>query len=181
MHFTNHYRPHYVFSVCHQSLLGSTSNGGRSLSSGSPNCPPPQPRGYHGDSSKRRNPRGYLTHKNNAKVMLRPTVSRTACLGVKKKGFYFCESCGFVDVWYPLRQRTGLPFTITAGLRQRSHSRIRASLDSWPYFTSQMGGSIISFAMSSLSVVQYDSQCYGGCIRTHLHAEIAATANWPCL
>jgi hypothetical protein len=32
-------------------------------------------------------------------------------------------------------KRTGLPFTIIAGPRQRSHSRVRVSGDSWPYFT----------------------------------------------
>jgi hypothetical protein len=31
--------------------------------------------------------------------------------------------------------RTGLPFTIAAGPRQRSHSWVRDPLDSWPYFT----------------------------------------------
>jgi hypothetical protein len=39
-----------------------------------------------------------------------------------------------------------LPFTIAAGLRQRSHSLVRVPLDPWPYFTvsdsrlSQPGG-----------------------------------------
>jgi hypothetical protein len=43
-------------------------------------------------------------------------------------------------------ERTGLPFTIAAGPRQRSHSWVRVPLDSWPYFTvsdsrlSQFGG-----------------------------------------
>jgi hypothetical protein len=32
-------------------------------------------------------------------------------------------------------ERTGLSFTIAAGPRQRSHSRVRVSLDSRPYFT----------------------------------------------
>jgi hypothetical protein len=32
-------------------------------------------------------------------------------------------------------ERKGLPFTITAGLRQRTHSWVRVARDSWPYFT----------------------------------------------
>jgi hypothetical protein len=32
-------------------------------------------------------------------------------------------------------ERMGLPFTITAGPRQRSHSWVRVPRDSWPYFT----------------------------------------------
>jgi hypothetical protein len=32
-------------------------------------------------------------------------------------------------------QRMCLSFTIPAGLRQRSHSRVRIPRDSWPYFT----------------------------------------------
>jgi hypothetical protein len=32
-------------------------------------------------------------------------------------------------------ERTGLPFTITGGPRQRSHSWVRVPRDSWPYFT----------------------------------------------
>jgi hypothetical protein len=32
-------------------------------------------------------------------------------------------------------ERTGLSFTRAAGPRQRSHSRVRVPLDSWPYFT----------------------------------------------
>jgi hypothetical protein len=32
-------------------------------------------------------------------------------------------------------ERTGLPFTVAAGPRHRSHSWIRFPRDSWPYFT----------------------------------------------
>jgi hypothetical protein len=32
-------------------------------------------------------------------------------------------------------ERKGLPFTISAGPRQRSHSRVRVPWDSRPYFT----------------------------------------------
>jgi hypothetical protein len=32
-------------------------------------------------------------------------------------------------------ERTSLPFTIAAGPRQHSHSWVRVSRDSWPYFT----------------------------------------------
>jgi hypothetical protein len=35
----------------------------------------------------------------------------------------------------PSDERTGLPFTIAASPRQRSHSWVRVPRDSWPYFT----------------------------------------------
>jgi hypothetical protein len=39
-------------------------------------------------------------------------------------------------MWVALSdKRTGLSFTIAAGLRQCSHSQVRVSRESWPYFT----------------------------------------------
>jgi hypothetical protein len=77
--------------------------------------------------------------------------------------------------------RKGLPFTIVAGPRQRSHSRVRVPRDSWPYFTvsdsrlPNLEGQVPVFisprnrvaplypqALGSLFVTSYDSLSYGG-------------------
>jgi hypothetical protein len=81
-----------------------------------------------------------------------------------------------------------LPFTIAAGARQRSHSHFRVPRDLWPYFTvsdsrlPQPGGPgpriyipqeqddpVIPQILDSHFVASYDSQGYGGGIRTFLH------------
>jgi hypothetical protein len=88
-------------------------------------------------------------------------------------------------------ERTGLSLAIAAGGRQRSHSRVRVPRDSWPYFLFQirdfpnLEGQVPVFisprnrvaqlhpqALDSLFVASYDSQVYGGAIRTRLHAGI---------
>jgi hypothetical protein len=76
------------------------------------------------------------------KVMLRPTVSRPVCLGIKH------PPGAYDHIFITVRQlrvcwcggalsdeRTDLPFTIAAGPHQRSHSRVRDPRDSQPYFT----------------------------------------------
>jgi hypothetical protein len=83
-------------------------------------------------------------------LMLRPTVSRPVgqsasrpvCLGIKHPSgaydqiFYFCQTVAGLLIRGALSdERMGLSFTIAAGLRQRSHSRIRVPWDSRPYFT----------------------------------------------
>jgi hypothetical protein len=50
--------------------------------------------------------------------------------------FYFCQTVAGLLIRGSLSdERTGLSFTIAAGLRQRSHSRVRVPWDSRPYFT----------------------------------------------
>jgi hypothetical protein len=55
---------------------------------------------------------------------------------VLRPDFYYCQTFVGLLMWGALSdERAGLPFTITAGPRQRSYSRVRVLLDSWPYFT----------------------------------------------
>jgi hypothetical protein len=84
----------------------------------------------------------------------------------------------------------GLSFTIAAGPRQRIHSQVRVPRDSWPYLTvsdsrlRQHGvqspciyeyiawnrvAQLYLQALGSIFVASYDSQGYGGGIRTRLH------------
>jgi hypothetical protein len=50
--------------------------------------------------------------------------------------FYYCQTVADLLVWDALSdQRTGLTFTIAAGPRQRSYSRVRVSWNARPYFT----------------------------------------------
>jgi hypothetical protein len=79
-----------------------------------------------------------------------------------------------------------LSFTIVAGPRHCSHSRVQVSRDTWPYFTvsnwdsPKLEGQVPAFispkeqgghpqALGSLFVASYYSQVYGGGIRTRLH------------
>jgi hypothetical protein len=96
---------------------------------------------------------GYLlptTELNSkVKVMLRPTVSRAVCFGTKHPfGAYdqilitvrpdldYCLTFAGLLIWGALSdERTGLPFAIATGPRQRSHFRVRVPYDSWRYFT----------------------------------------------
>jgi hypothetical protein len=50
--------------------------------------------------------------------------------------FYYCQTVAGLLMWAALSdERMRLSFAITAGSRQRSHSRVRVPWDSRPYFT----------------------------------------------
>jgi hypothetical protein len=104
--------------------------------------------------------------------------------------FYYCQTFGGLLMWgAPSDERMGLSFTISAGPGQRSHSRVRVTRNSSLYFTvsdwrrcqpggpgpriyihQEEGGAVIPTGTVFLFVASYDSQGYGGGIRTCLHA-----------
>jgi hypothetical protein len=50
--------------------------------------------------------------------------------------FYYCQTVAGLLMWGAVSdERTGLSFTIAAGPRQRSHSRVRVPWDSRPHFS----------------------------------------------
>jgi hypothetical protein len=104
--------------------------------------------------------------------------------------FYYCQTIAGLLMWGALSdERTGLPFTNAAGPRQRSHSWVRVGtrdhiLLSQIRDSPNLEGQVPVFisprnrvaqlyppALGSLFVASYDSQGYGGSIRTRLHAE----------
>jgi hypothetical protein len=100
-----------------------------------------------------------------------------------RQDFYYCRTFAGLLIWDALSdERTGLPFTIAAGPRQGSRTRNHILLsqirDSHnlegqvPVFISHRNRvpQLYSQALGSLIVASYDSQGYGGVIRTHFHA-----------
>jgi hypothetical protein len=83
--------------------------------------------------------------------MLRPTVCRPVCLGIKhpiwglRPDFYYCQPVAGLLMWGALSDdMTGLSFTTATGPRQRSYSRVRVQWNSLPYFT--VSDSILPFS-----------------------------------
>jgi hypothetical protein len=105
--------------------------------------------------------------------------------------FFQLNTCGhssYVIVLILSDERMGLSFTVAAGPRQRTHSQVRVTRDSWPHFTvsfrdsPNLEGQVPVFmcprnrvaelypqALGSLPVASYDLQGYGGGIRSRLH------------
>jgi hypothetical protein len=78
-------------------------------------------------------------------------------------------------------ERTDQPFTVAAGLRQRSHFWVRVSRDSCPqpggagrriYTPQEQGSPLYPQALGSLLLASYDLQGYCGGIRTRLHTVV---------
>jgi hypothetical protein len=115
-----------------------------------------------------------------------PVYSQWIRLGVKP---FECSSWTLAVYHNILSDdRMGLSFTIVAGPRLCSHSRVRFPRDLWPYCLSQirdsrnLEGQVPVFtsprnmvaqlcpqALGSLFVASYDSQGCGGGVRTRLH------------
>jgi hypothetical protein len=79
-----------------------------------------------------------VTHsKIKVKIILRPTVQSASLSWIKaptwglRPDLYYCQIVAGLLMWSALSdERAGLPFTITTGPRQRSHSGIRVPCDS---------------------------------------------------
>jgi hypothetical protein len=134
------YSTHKVFSVFTSCCLVAASNGWRSPSSGFSNFSRSQLPLSH-ISQLQLSADSINNSKSKSKFILRLTVSRSVCLGVKshlgqRPDFCYCQTvAGFLMLRALSDEMASLSFTVAAGPRQCSHSRVRVQWDSRQYFT----------------------------------------------
>jgi hypothetical protein len=112
--------------------------------------------------------------------------------------FYYRQAIADLLIWGAVSdERTGLPFTVSDGPRQCSHSRVLVPGDSWPYFTvsdsrlPNLEAQVPVFisprnrvaqeypqGLGSHFVASHDSQGYGGSIRVRLHEGNNSLSKW---
>jgi hypothetical protein len=74
-------------------------------------------------------------------LIILPMASRPVYLGIKHpsglttRWLLLSDNCVFVDMWCSFLREDGSVVYNAAGPRQRSPSRVRVPLDSWPNFT----------------------------------------------
>jgi hypothetical protein len=101
-HFTVHY---YTHASVHSHVFTAVAYGGRSFSSGFPNCPWSQLPASHRNTKQPQQSSNYLINCNEVKVMLRPTVSRSGLSSCQAPiwgpitDFYYCQTVEGLFMW----------------------------------------------------------------------------------
>jgi hypothetical protein len=151
LHFTVHCYTHYCpQSRSYYHCLVVASNGGRSPCSGFLNCSRSQLPASNSNSSWQLNRSSPLTNslpdwltatsQSQSYVMTDGQLAslswyQTLVWG-PRPGCCCCQTVAGLLMWYALSdERTGLSFTIAAGLHQHTDSRIWVPQVLWPYFT----------------------------------------------
>jgi hypothetical protein len=95
--------------------------------------------------------------------------------------FYYCQTFGGLLTWGALSdERAGLLFTVAAGPRQRSHSRVRVPWYSWPYFTvSDSRLHLLSPPTTRWATVEVFDPAYTQDWIPHLHGSLHGVAADP--
>jgi hypothetical protein len=144
-----------------------TSNGGRSTSSGFPNCPRPQLPVSH-FLQLQLSTDSYITIDGQSASL---SSNKAPIWGLRPE-FYYCQTTAGLLMWGARsHERTGLSFTIAAGPRQRSHSRVRVC--GTRYHTCILLSQIPDFYF----VASHGSQGYDDGIRPHIHTGQHSTEN----